>query len=248
MAPFKRKLVHRRKFFVTARDAANEKHMNERIIEWLKSDDEYAPRAGAFARVAVLDLDCLYLDCEPPIHLGPTEEDLRDLARPGAAPRTYFLRRRLALRALLGASLGVDPRNMRIGYDVEGAPRVLSHKAFVSVASRGSIAALAIASSPVGIDLEPLDAKNPAAIVREVLHPRELLALRDEPDYFLRLWTAKEAYLKAHGAGLVRNPAQIEIRPEPPRFLARDGQMQFCGEHAIVELQNAKWLVACITL
>lgn len=215
--------------------------MSEQKIEWLKSGDEYAPRPGAFARIVMLDLDC-----EPPTDLAPSEEDLRDLARPGAAPRTYFLRRRLALRAFLGASLGVDPGKVRIAYDVEGAPRVLSHRAFVSVASRGSIAALAIASSPVGIDLEPLDVKAP--IVREVLHPRELLALRDEPDHFLRLWTGKEACLKAHGAGLVKDPASIEISPEPQRFLARDGQMQFYGEHAIVELQNAKWLIACLTL
>ena len=170
------------------------------------------------------------------------------LARPGAAPRTYFLRRRLALRALLGASLGINPRHIRIGYDFEGAPRVLSHRAFVSVAARGSIAALAVASSPIGIDLEPLDAEQPATIVPEVLHPRELLALRETPDHFLRLWTAKEAYLKANGAGLVRDPAQIEISLEPPRFLARDGQRQFSGEHAIVKIANANWLIACVTL
>lgn len=210
-------------------------------IEFLQSGDDFAPRTGAFARIVLLDLDC-----EPQSHLAPTEEDLRDLARPGAAPRTYFLRRRLALRALLGASLGVDPQEVRIGYDVEGAPRVLSHKGFVSVASRGSIAALAIASSPVGVDLEPLDAQAP--VVPEVLHPRELLALRDAPDHFLRLWTAKEAYLKAHGAGLVKDPASIEISLEPQRFLARDGRMQFSGEHAIAELQNMRWLIACLTL
>lgn len=212
-------------------------------MEFLRRCDPPVAQADAFARLVLLDLER-----EPPFHLGPTEEDMHDLARPGAAPRNYFLRRRLALRALLGASLGVDPGNVRIGYDVEGAPRVISHKAFVSVASRGSIAALAIASSPVGVDLEPLDAENPATIVREVLHPRELLALREAPDHFLRLWTAKEAYLKAHGAGLVRNPAQIEISLEPRRFLARDGQMQFCGEHEIVELQDMSWLIACVTL
>lgn len=210
-------------------------------IEFLQSGDHCALCARAFARVVLLDLDC-----EPPINLAANEDDLRDLARPGAAPRSYFLRRRLALRALLGASLGVDPRAVRIGYDVEGAPRVLSHKAFVSVASRGSIAALAIASSPIGIDLEPLDAHAP--IVREVLHPRELLALQDKPDHFLRLWTAKESYLKAHGAGLVKDPASIEIKLEPQRFLARDGQMQFSGEHAIVKMANANWLIACLTL
>jgi phosphopantetheinyl transferase len=219
--------------------------MSERNIpiEWLRRGDEYTLPKGAFARVLALDLDC-----EPPTNLAPNDEDMADLARPGAAPRNYFLRRRLALRALLGASLGVDPREVRISYDLEGAPRLLSHKAFVSVASRGSIAALAIASSPIGIDLEPLDAENPAPVVREVLHPRELLALQETPDHFLRLWTAKEAYLKAHGAGLVRDPAQIEISLEPQRFLARDGQRQFSGEHEIIELQNMRWLVGCLTL
>ena len=225
-------------------DAASIEHMiglRRLPMEFLRRCDPPVVQTDAFARIVLLDLER-----EPPIHLAHNAEDLRDLARPGAAPRDYFLRRRLALRALLGASLGVDPGDVRIGYGVEGAPRVLSHKAFVSIASRGSIAALAIASSPVGIDLEPLDAQAP--VVREVLHPRELLALQDKPDHFLRLWTAKEAYLKAHGAGLLRDPSQIEISLEPPRFLARDGQMQFCGEHEIALLQNMRWLIACVTL
>ena len=49
-----------------------------------------------------------------------------------------------------------------------------------------------------------------------MLHPAEHAALetagQGAHEMFLRLWTAKEAYVKALGTGLAREPREIEIR------------------------------------
>jgi phosphopantetheinyl transferase (holo-ACP synthase) len=84
----------------------------------------------------------------------------------------------------------------------------------VSSASRGSIAALALAAEPVGVDIETvaLDADIPW----NVLHPRERAALAELPEpsrceAFLRIWTVKEAYLKALRLGLTREPSSFAV-------------------------------------
>ena len=73
--------------------------------------------------------------------------------------------------------------------------------------------AVALAEAPVGVDIEPSRAIEPPW---SLLHPNERKALETltseaRPDAFLRLWTAKEAYLKALGLGFARDPTKIAI-------------------------------------
>ena len=68
----------------------------------------------------------------------------------------------------------------------------------------------------VGLDVERRCDVLPAELVERCLSDREqaeLLALaeRERPDRFTRLWTAKEAYLKARGLGIVQPLDQVEI-------------------------------------
>ena len=59
----------------------------------------------------------------------------------------------------------------------------------------------------IGIDVEALDKRVPMPVARRYFSEREVAALHalapeDQPRRFLRLWTLKEAYLKAVGEGL----------------------------------------------
>lgn len=193
-------------------------------IEWLDADGlaGLAPAPGAFARVLVCDLDDPALETHRATPM--TDDDLRDEARPGASDRRFFRARRVVLRAFAATCVGVDARDIVIGYDGPGAPRARRPGVFVSAAGRGRVAALAVASAPVGVDVEPC---TPApAPVPEVLHPMERMALESAPEdlrnaLFLRFWCAKEAYLKALGEGLTRDPASVAVTLRARDFIVR---------------------------
>jgi phosphopantetheinyl transferase len=70
-----------------------------------------------------------------------------------------------------------------------------------------------MADAPIGVDIEPLREVEPPW---SLLHPNERETLETltgaaRMDAFLRLWTAKEAYLKALGVGFARDPTRIAI-------------------------------------
>lgn len=139
--------------------------------------------------------------------------------------------RRAALRDLAATALSVPPDRVRIVHREGEAPRLVAPSGRVlhlSGASRGGWAALAAAAGPVGIDIETVE---PAADLPEkVLHPDEVLALRrlsghDRPRAFARLWTVKEAYLKALGIGLAREPASFRVRLVDARLAEIDDEV-----------------------
>jgi 4'-phosphopantetheinyl transferase len=87
----------------------------------------------------------------------------------------------------------------------------------VSLASRGDLVAIAIADRPVGVDVEVID-KNGPEPAWNILHARErewllLQGAGERPESFLALWCVKEAYIKAIGLGLRREPAEIAVCP-----------------------------------
>jgi len=146
--------------------------------------------------------------------LAPTPRDLQE-APSRDPPRGAFLRRRAASRRVVAARLGVAPESVEIGQAPSGAPRVLAPDSSlrISVSGRADFCAVAMAETPIGVDIEPLRTIEPPW---NMLHPKEcntLEALTGEAraDAFSRLWTAKEAYLKALGVGFGREPRRIAI-------------------------------------
>jgi phosphopantetheinyl transferase len=131
--------------------------------------------------------------------------------------RAAFLARRRLLRRAVGLRLGIAPGDVLIGKDTQGAPRITSAREpiFVSLASRGELVAMGISDRPVGVDVEVI-ATNPPEPAWHILHARERDWLsrqsgENRPESFLALWCAKEAYLKAIGLGLRREPAHIAL-------------------------------------
>lgn len=72
-----------------------------------------------------------------------------------------------------------------------------------SVSHKPLFAAAVLGKYPMGIDIE--EVKSPSdAVVRKVISVEEksLCEEKERHDYFFRVWTAKEAVLKAEGVGL----------------------------------------------
>jgi len=149
--------------------------------------------------------------------LPPT--DIEDAEAEALVPnlRAEFLARRRLLRQAVALRTGVAPGDVLIARDANGAPRVTSARQpiFVSLAARGGLVAIGISDRPVGIDVEVIEANTPEP-AWNILHPRERewLSKQSVPAQrgsFLALWCAKEAYLKAIGLGLRREPAEIAV-------------------------------------
>ena len=124
-------------------------------------------------------------------------------------------RRRALLRALVARALGVGEAEVAIEHRQGRAPHLVrpALPVVLSSSSRAGVAALALADGPVGVDVEAVGA---ADLPWLVLHVAEAAALRTLPDTarasaFARLWSLKEAYLKALGTGLAREPSSFAV-------------------------------------
>lgn len=96
------------------------------------------------------------------------------------------------------------PENYTVSYNASGKPSVWNAPYF-NLSHSNDLVMLAVSDTLVGCDIERL---RKAVLSRHVFHPEEincLLALPpgEKRDHtFLRLWTAKEAFLKATGTGI----------------------------------------------
>jgi 4'-phosphopantetheinyl transferase len=127
--------------------------------------------------------------------------------------RRHFTVARGLLRRLLGGYLQVAPEDLRFAYALGGRPFLMGKFSLpvpdFNLAHSGGTALFAFGMErEVGVDVELLRAGvDEAAIAKRYFHPQEaeaLLALPDSerrPEFF-RLWTRKEAYLKAGGEGM----------------------------------------------
>lgn len=122
-----------------------------------------------------------------------------------------FLARRWMARTLLAAATGLDPSELvieracpRCGHAHPASPLAAgSGSVWWSASSSAEVAAIAIADSRVGLDLEGEDRQRRwERIARRFYTVAEQRAVGGSQARFLELWTLKEAFLKALGLGL----------------------------------------------
>jgi 4'-phosphopantetheinyl transferase len=174
------------------------------VMIWLSSPDDIAVRL-------------------PAVWLVATPE------RPATLPERSALRRGMAAR-ILARQLGLPQEAIAIGHDARGRPLVEhphGSALHLSLATRAGVVAVALAHRPVGVDVEAVE--DAAALPLGVLHPKEISWLSGQPPSqrplaFARLWSAKEAYVKALGTGFARPPESFAVALSPEgRITVRDG-------------------------
>jgi 4'-phosphopantetheinyl transferase len=126
--------------------------------------------------------------------------------------RERFLARRWMARSLLAAATGKEPGELvlerrceRCGelHPANPLPGEGEREVWWSASSSGDLAAVAIAPSRVGLDLERRGERpRRERIAGRFFNPEEAREAAASPARFLELWTLKEAYLKALGLGL----------------------------------------------
>ncbi|MFF8725429.1 4'-phosphopantetheinyl transferase family protein [Streptomyces sp. NPDC015171] len=140
------------------------------------------------------------------------DEQEKERARLGteSGMRRRFVVAHAAVRIILGARLGRAPESVRLTRGRWGKPR-LAHEdgPHFSLSHSGELALLALAPRPVGVDVEKPRAGLDPVRLAERFFPAEESSwvARDGHLAFGRLWTRKEACVKAAGGRLAQGMA-----------------------------------------
>lgn len=148
-----------------------------------------------------------------PYGLLDAEERARAARLRDEGRRDRFVTAHAALRCIAGARLGRAPERLRFARGPFGKPELLDAEGlFVNLSHSEGIALVALAAAPVGVDVERWRTAATATRVAERYFPpaeREAVAAAPASPgaggraaLFARLWTRKEACVKAEGARL----------------------------------------------
>lgn len=213
------------------------------------------PRAG----VAVLrfDLDSPRIDPASARALLNPEE----IARAEGFARSEDRRRRLAARALLrltlGSALGRPPTELMFEGGAHGKLRLAAAGPAFSLSHSGGRLLIAISQlGEVGVDVElPGVGRDLCGAARISFSADEIRALgrhegSERERAFLRIWTAKEAALKAFGVGLQRPMREVVLDLDALDTLSatpwQPGSARHDGQDLALHDVSAKDDVACL--
>jgi 4'-phosphopantetheinyl transferase len=157
------------------------------------------------------------------------DEKARGLRFVTAALRHRFVAGRARLRSLLGAHLGLDPRALVFVQNAFGKPRLADRPSVhFSLSHSGDRAVLAVSEQrEIGIDIECVRPLDHLDLAQRYFHPNEVSAIEavkaaDEQRLaFYRIWTLKEAVVKAIGKGLSipLDTFDVSIATSPPTMV-----------------------------
>ncbi|MBV9493064.1 MAG: 4'-phosphopantetheinyl transferase superfamily protein [Acidobacteria bacterium] len=163
---------------------------------WLLRPDQLGPEQVAMAAAVMNE-----------------EENARQMRLRYPHLRRAFTVTRALVRLTLSQYADVDPAKWKFDRADHGKPRVASpgglDLSFSVTHTSSLIAVLVVRGAEVGVDVERIDREfRVESIAQRFFSPREqaeLLALEEHrrARRFFQLWTAKEAYLKARGLGLL---------------------------------------------
>ncbi len=150
-----------------------------------------------------------------------------------AAAARRFIGARAALRMILGRVTGAKPAELEFRFGENGKPRLVDDALCFNASDSGDYVVVALAPSEVGVDIELVRTlRRHDRLARRVCTDRELDVIAQAPEaerdnLLLRLWTCKEAALKAVGIGLSGGARNVEVElqtngaPRLARLLGR---------------------------
>ena len=153
--------------------------------------------------------------------------------------RHEFVKSRALLRLLLSKHTGLPAKTLKFATGENGKPVLLgSHEMHFNVSHSDGAALVAIASAEVGIDIERIDGSvDYAGVAQSVFSRSEIEMLREASDarrgeVFFSIWTRKEAYLKATGAGFSSNLPMISTAAPDGTIENNGGSSGHCAWRA----------------
>jgi 4'-phosphopantetheinyl transferase len=177
--------------------------------------------------------------------------------------RHRFITGRATIREILANKGDCQAREISFALSSYGKPSALAPDSVsclqFSASSTGTMGAIAISNGdPIGFDIEeikPGGRRDYDLIVKNQFTGEEFewYAKHDQRDRipaFLRLWTCKEAYLKALGIGLSGelDSFSIDLRGEEPSISYTDLESSESSKFSLYGLKIADGFFACLAL
>lgn len=128
-----------------------------------------------------------------------------------------YVASKVALRCLLSAYTDVEPSRFSFQTGPFGKPALSESVIKFSVSHSVNLTLIAIAvENEIGVDLERVGATLPDSIAQVILSRNEVQELstleqRERSSELYRVWTRKEAVLKAAGTGIQVDPRLVEV-------------------------------------
>lgn len=132
---------------------------------------------------------------------------------------THWIACRASLRKILGEMTGIPPLEVPLIFSEFGKPGLAPphDSLYFNLSHCAGLALVALSTEgPVGVDIEPRNrAESLIECERSFCHPQEIrnlpLEATERASVLLRIWTHKEAVLKAMGTGLSHPPEKVRI-------------------------------------
>jgi 4'-phosphopantetheinyl transferase len=144
----------------------------------------------------------------------------------GAHQRRRYIAARAALRAVLAARLGCPPSAVAFEYGPHGKPALAGGAPPAigfNLSHSGELAVIALTEgAAVGVDVEHRQRRvDHVRLAARVCSPAERAHYAGLPeaqraDFFLTLWTRKEAFVKATGEGIWRRLSELDLAAAAP--------------------------------
>jgi len=151
------------------------------------------------------------------------------------------------LRHLLGGCCGAEAGSLRFAYAARGKPSLAAPRVPLdfNLAHSGERVVIALSRAvPVGVDVEAVGRPAPVdALAARFFAPEEAAALAalpasERPLAFLRAWTRKEAFVKAHGGGIAAGLGSfvVSLDAGEPRLLLTRPDPEEAGRWSLHDL------------
>lgn len=176
------------------------------------------------------------------------------------AVRNRWLHGHVATRRILARAIGVAPEAIVFGAGKDGKPCIASPadtSLEFSYSDSGDLALVALSPGvPVGVDVERMREQPTLLQVAERMFAREeagaIAALPPDERIgaFYRVWTRKEAYLKALGVGLTYGLGRFAVThdAEDARLVRMDGERTAATEWSLRSLDIAPGYAAALAV
>lgn len=227
-------------------------------LNWPRAAVNRLPDAGV-VEVWAVALDPESRRIAPLAKLLSSDEQERARAYKFPRLRDRYTVARGQLRRLLGEYLHRDPVHLEFDYSPRGKPSLKgAGELHFNLAHSDELALIAVTCGvPVGVDVERIRPMPDAeGIAERFFSARELTALRGVPvelrdAAFFRLWSRKEAWLKATGDGIAESLSKIEVAflpDEPARVLAIAGDAAAGEAWSLASLEPAAGFTGALAI